>query len=385
MIVYADLPNVSEKASSLAAALGEKVRPLVLGVPKKADVPGPLVLCIPMAGNEELPRPWLEFLKELGNSKEYYGTKVICFIFGTYEITVPPDSVISRQIKFHLRALGGVASVFPQKISRSTAPSLEAMRGFVMQESARAEAPLPPLLADIRVRAQRPCARLTATDCDLMGEEDDCTSIISDLPDREVLASALLRLPGLRRLRLARADIAGEDFGALEVNPTLESLDLSSNRIQNIDFLRYFPSLKRFEISANEIPTFALSHLPENLIGLNLAKTSARRIISDASIDSLELLLCFQNFIEDFTFLTRVKNVKHLWMGYNSVRALPEEMIELQNLEVLLLAGLRLNSLPPWLAEMPKLASIDITATGVDPAQDPVVLSLRERGVKVVG
>lgn len=107
-----------------------------------------------------------------------------------------------------------------------------------------------------------------------------------------------------------------------------------------IQHLKYFPTVKRLNISNSQLDAF-----PKGL----------------SALIHLEELALQENLLEDLApEIGKLKNLKKLKLMDNQLKTLPMEIGELKNLNWLLLENNQLTSLPPEVGQLQKLEILDL-------------------------
>ncbi|GMH35388.1 hypothetical protein BSKO_03256 [Bryopsis sp. KO-2023] len=141
--------------------------------------------------------------------------------------------------------------------------------------------------------------------------------------DPRIVALVGLRKLSLRQNLIENADVV-DDF---QSKNCLEDLELRDNQFQTLPVLTGFPSLKRLEISYNEIRSMSdISRLGStSLMELYLASNKITKIEGLELLSTLEILELGSNRIRTIESIGHLTRLTQLWLGRNRIT-------EIQNL-----------------------------------------------------
>jgi hypothetical protein len=166
------------------------------------------------------------------------------------------------------------------------------------------------------------------------------------------------RLVGATRVKIAEG-LSEFPRKLFELADTLESLDLSGNRLNSLpnDFHR-FKQLRILFLSDNDFESFpsALQHCP----ALTMVGFKANRIteVPEGALPrKLRWLILTDNRLEQLPHSIGTNiHLQKVMLAGNRLRTLPDEMAHCVNIELLRISANVLESLPPWLVTLPKLS-----------------------------
>ena len=171
-------------------------------------------------------------------------------------------------------------------------------------------------------------------------------------------------LPSLKVLYLTSNAIKDlpEDFGYL---CNIEELELSQNKISQLpESFGNLKQLKKLNLSKNEIECLPVGF--DNLTSLVDLDISSNKLTSLPSgfgkLTSLEIVECRYNQINKFTMFTETAMIKQLFLGYNRIKDIDDDVFDkLPYLVSLDLRDNSLSSLPESLLKLQLLERLDLT------------------------
>lgn len=179
----------------------------------------------------------------------------------------------------------------------------------------------------VRKNLKKPTGPITLKDLDKLKSLEAEYSGITDL-------SGLEYARNLEKVKLSHNGLDEKDFWVFRLNSKIKHLDVSSNRIKNVDFLYGMDSLTYLDIGDNAIkdisPLRALSNLKElslyatdvkdltpiahlkRLVALDISGTGATNFSPIKGLTSLETLWMTRVNVNSFDFLNKLTNLKTL-------------------------------------------------------------------------
>ena len=157
-----------------------------------------------------------------------------------------------------------------------------------------------------------------------------------------------------------------DDFGYL-VN--IEELDLCQNKLTTLpESFGNLRTLKKLNLSKNQISSLPVSF--EFLTSLRDLDLSSNKLVELPSgfgkLTSLEIVECRYNIIASINKFTENANIKQLFLGYNRLRDLPDDIFaEFPHLVSLDLRDNSLSKIPESLLSLSLLDRIDLTNNNI--------------------
>ncbi|XP_066932764.1 leucine-rich repeat-containing protein 40-like [Clytia hemisphaerica] len=157
-----------------------------------------------------------------------------------------------------------------------------------------------------------------------------------------------------------------EDIGYL-VN--VEELDLAQNKLTGLpESIGNMKCLKKLNLTKNQITDLPVTF--EYLTGLRDLDLSSNKLTTLPSgfgkLTSLEIVECRYNLISSISKFTESANIKQLFLGYNRLRELPEDIFgDFPQLVSLDLRDNSISKLPESLLELKMLERIDLTNNNI--------------------
>ena len=168
-----------------------------------------------------------------------------------------------------------------------------------------------------------------------------------------------------------------DDFGYL-VN--IEELDLCQNKLDKLpESFGNLKALKKLNLSKNQLANLPVSfEFLTSLIDLDLSSNKLIALPSGfGKLTSLEIVECRYNLIASINKFTNNANIKQLFLGYNRLRDLPDDIFaEFPYLVSLDLRDNSLSKLPESLLSLKLLERIDLTNNNISGL--PYTLGLME-------
>lgn len=144
----------------------------------------------------------------------------------------------------------------------------------------------------------------------------------------------------------------------------LKSLDLSGNRINKLDDLKGLINLQNLNISGMNLENFEVLSSLKNLKALDISANYIRDISSILLLNKLEVLNIANNKIEDLSALKNLKNLKQLYIADNAVKDYTF-LFEMKHLEYLSVGNLDLQTVELLKVNLPK-TEIDYYSNNLD-------------------
>jgi len=139
--------------------------------------------------------------------------------------------------------------------------------------------------------------------------------------------------------------------------PNLERLYLSSNKIEDMQGFFHFSSLKLLELGSNRLRSVPAEI--GNLVNLEQLWLGKNKIVSMAlpPLPKLQHLSMQNNRLEvwDSSFFVNASSLTHLYLGFNNLPNLPEDFVNLVNLEEIDLARNAITAIRP----LPELENLE--------------------------
>ena len=184
-------------------------------------------------------------------------------------------------------------------------------------------------------------------------------------------------LKGIKKLKIEESlESFPEELFTL--SESLELLDLSGNKLENLPDLSRFKKLKIAFFSQNrfaKVPD-AFKECP-NLFMLGLKSNAIEEFAEDILPLSISWLILTDNLLTKLpSSIGKLTKMQKFPLAGNRLTSLPLSMKNLQNLELLRISANELQEIPLWLKELPKLAWLSFSG-------NPCAVS-RESSMKVV-
>ena len=143
----------------------------------------------------------------------------------------------------------------------------------------------------------------------------------------------------------------------------LESLDLSACRVDNLDFIRYFPNLKELTLDENGISDLTPLQDLSSLTSLSLARNNVSNVSPLQDLSNLQYLNLRDNLLEDVSDLNNLTSLKKVNLSFNDIYSI-DGLTGLENLES---ADLSYNFITSVSAlENSPIKELNITNTDID-------------------
>lgn len=215
------------------------------------------------------------------------------------------------------------------------------------------------------------------------------------------LAESIRNLPNLDQI-----DVSGFGFADLNFLPKeadIESLNVSCNKIKNLDHLANFPRISTLNLSGNTVGDIGVLDKLPNLVNLGISRTGisslkplsnhpellnlniSANMVADLSplAGNLQLqeIVARNNRIQDLGPIAKLPSLLRLRVGNNPIKTLPD-MGSLAGLYILELQNTQIDSLAP-LKELKNLDYLNLENIGKLTASD--LANLSDTGVRVLG
>lgn len=340
---------------------------------------------VPVLGEDELVEPFAAYFEALGRIPSAADKLLNIVLAGDVH---PSDSetvlhtVIARQINSRLRFLGN-ALVFPKKLAEwNTAASVDALLRFLSSRSIpsgvdNAMSRLSSMLQALPVWT--PAIGMLE-----LVDTDTAASLLAHRPDKAELVTEFSGLP-VRRLGMPRAGLRDFELKGRLASACLTHLDLSSNALENLDFLReQLPRLVWVNLAANALESVDLSVFPNGLRHLYLHKNQLT-VLGNANRcpTGLKTLSIYRNKLSSLPNLGHLQELTSLNLGANPISDIPEWVGDLVKLSCLGLAQTEIEALPDWIFASSTIQEIDLC--GLEGRINAKTYAkLKEMGVRVL-
>ncbi len=123
--------------------------------------------------------------------------------------------------------------------------------------------------------------------------------------------------------------------------PTVTTLNLSNNKISNLDFLKHFPNLTHLNLEYNQIQSLKALTPLQHLVTLRLHKNKIKNIDVLKHLTNLEFLTISENKIVDIDAVRYLKKLKNIDAWKNKI----VDIRPLCEAQTLLTASLQFNDI----------------------------------------
>ena len=201
-----------------------------------------------------------------------------------------------------------------------------------------------------------------------IGELRELTKLSLNHNDIDSFPESFCQLDGLVSLNLNGNKIVNlpEDIGFL---CKLEEINLSDNKLTALP--ESFGNLKRLiklNLSKNQITCLPVGF--DNLTSLKDLDISSNKLemmpAGFGALTSLEVLECRYNFIKKFSAFERPANIHQLFLGYNRIQAIDDDVFEkLPYLVTLDIRDNAIGTIPTTLTQLKRLERIDLSNNSI--------------------
>jgi len=346
---------------------------------------GELICFIPVFGEEELNDDWIVFFEALGANKNFIGFKIFIYILGTNE-PIQLDLPIFKQIKYYCKYLSLKYYIFPFKIYNGSSFSEFELFSFYTQQQVVEKSNYKNLIDNATFDSKDSISPVNVETTDTTSMENGFYSILRAEKNHKY-ASSFLEECSSYSLIINRAKIKNSDIKIKKKNPKLKRLHLISNDFKSIPNFSKLINLEVLNLTANNLTNIVIgSNLPKKLKVLNVSKNRAKTLIVEDVFPELEKLVLFNNNFPSLCLEAKLfPNLKHLNIGrIKEVKALPECVYSLKQLEFLCLSYLNIEQLDERIFSMPKLKHIDIRGLTSNLTNKEICEKLIKNGVRVI-
>ena len=331
---------------------------------KLASCSANIIFFIPISGEEELNKNWFFFIKKLSKRKEINGKFLYVFLFGSYDRLIDINSCIVNQIN-HLTKFNSLEIMYyPYKLSRFNYKITEILSFINSSDNlSRNHSNIKRIINDITYQVKDKPLKFTNECLNLTSERDGFSNIISSLNKRKsiYLNNIIENFHG-KRLIVNRID-SNTILKTFKIasNNHIEILHIKSCELDETPFLSNIIRLKVINLSANKIKNIDTYFLPNGIERLNVSKNRLSSVCWKKLPLSIKELSLFNNNLKDIDGIKVLKNIEYLNIGFNPIIEVPTEIRYLKKIKHLNMAITKIKCIPEWLLKINSLETIDIT------------------------
>lgn len=344
----------------------------------------PLVLILPVRGDNDLLGTHFESLKELARHPAMPGRSIIVVLHGDRHVWDEADCLSPVHAKLKsMFFYSGVFHLCPEKLDADSATMVAQYVTGVIETAAEYTNPEESRIAAVaRLLGKRPRWHAQKRNLGFYDETTGQSLLAASAPTvgRSVLATVQeCRLNGLE---LDHALLRPDQLSAYRFDA--RNIDLVGNRLDFATVWPSFPGVEWINLAANDLSVVDAGLCPPTIRHLYLHKNAICTLNLPAGLPChLKALSLYRNCLAEFDFPEDQTELVKLNLGANPITSLPETLKSASNLQFLGLARTGLRSLPDWLFEMRQLKELDIShMKHLIPRQQ--LQALASRGVNII-
>ena len=347
-----------------------------------------LIFIIPIYGEEELSDSWVLFFEKFARQKSNIGKNLYIYFSGVYDFEINDDITILKQIKYITKYLSVNIYIYPVKLEKNRV-DINHLIYFYNHSNVfyNKKDSYQNIIQNLIFDTKLFLVKNTKNEViDFTSKEDEYSSVFYrlEMELQESYLEKILLYSKYNTMIINRLNLDNlVNIISQQHNGYIKNISLKSNKIKLIPNMMKFISLEIVNFTANNIQEVNLALFPNTIKKINISKNNISQFKINSIYKNIIRVSLFNNQLKDISNLDKLPNLKYLNIGLNLFSELPKGLFLLKKLEHLNIALLKIEQISEQILNMESLSILDITGS-YKLQNSNIIKKLKKKGVKII-